>query len=122
MANVNSPFVFTQPEVAWRCLTEAEAKEKGRAVRVAKFPWSASSRMLTFDRPEGLTKLILDLKTERLLGVGPVAKGAVELISEGALAGGMGRHRASCSFGNTYGGRQPLLRPRPHALAKTKKA
>ena len=52
--------VFTDPEVAWCGLTEAEAKAKGLEVRVAKFPWAASGRALSFDRPEGLTKLIID--------------------------------------------------------------
>ena len=52
--------VFTDPEVAWCGLTEAEAKAKGLEVEVAKFPWGASGRALTFDRPDGLTKLIMD--------------------------------------------------------------
>src|SRR4051812_8085497 len=64
--------VFTDPELAWCGLTEAEAKEKGIEVQVAKFPWAASGRALTFDRPDGLTKLIVDPETERVLGVGIV--------------------------------------------------
>jgi dihydrolipoamide dehydrogenase len=82
--------VFTDPEVAWCGLTEAEAKAKGLEVRVVKFPWTASGRALSFDRPEGLTKLIIDPETERILGVGIVGTGAGELISEGVLAVEMG--------------------------------
>jgi dihydrolipoamide dehydrogenase len=82
--------VFTDPEVAWCGLTEAEAREKGITIQVAKFPWAASGRALTFDRPDGLTKLIIDPETERVLGVGIVGHGAGELISEGALAVEMG--------------------------------
>ncbi len=82
--------VFTDPEVAWCGLTEAEAKAKGIEVQVAKFPWTASGRALTFDRTDGLTKLIIEPETERILGVGIVGAGAGELISEGALAVEMG--------------------------------
>jgi dihydrolipoamide dehydrogenase len=78
--------VFTDPEVAWCGLTEAEAKAKGIEIEVSKFPWGASGRALTFDRPEGLTKLIIDKKTERILGVGIVGSGAGELIAEGVVA------------------------------------
>ncbi|HEX4646927.1 MAG TPA: dihydrolipoyl dehydrogenase, partial [Verrucomicrobiae bacterium] len=67
--------VFTDPEVAWCGLTEAEAKEKGIAVEVAKFPWGASGRALTFDRTDGLTKLVIDPQTERILVVGIVGHG-----------------------------------------------
>src|SRR6267154_1175486 len=62
--------VFTDPEVAWCGLTEAEAKARGIEIKISKFPWGASGRALTFDRPEGVTKLILEPETERLLGVG----------------------------------------------------
>jgi dihydrolipoamide dehydrogenase len=82
--------VFTDPELAWCGLTEQEAKAKGIAVAVAKFPWSASGRALSFDRPEGLTKLVIDPDTERILGVGIVGAGAGELIAEGVLAVEMG--------------------------------
>jgi dihydrolipoamide dehydrogenase len=78
--------VFTDPEVAWCGLTEAEAKEKGIKVKVAKFPWGASGRALSFDRPDGVTKLIIEPDTERILGVGIVGHGAGELIAEGVLA------------------------------------
>ncbi len=82
--------VFTDPEIAWCGLTEAEAKQKGIQVQVAKFSWGASGRALTIDRPDGITKLIVDPETERLLGVGIVGHGAGELISEGVLAIEMG--------------------------------
>lgn len=82
--------VFTDPEVAWCGLTESEAKAKGIQVKVAKFPWGASGRALTLDRTDGLTKLIIDPETERILGVGIVGHGAGELIGEGVLAIEMG--------------------------------
>jgi dihydrolipoamide dehydrogenase len=82
--------VFTDPEIAWAGLTEAQAAKDGRHVTVAKFPWGASGRAITLDRTDGLTKLILDPDTERLLGVGLVGPGAGELIAEGVLAIEMG--------------------------------
>ncbi len=82
--------VFTDPEVAWCGLTEIEAKEKGLDVQIVKFPWGASGRAITLDRVDGLTKLIVDTKTERILGMGIVGVGAGELISEGVLAIEMG--------------------------------
>ena len=82
--------VFTDPEVAWVGLTEQEAKQKGIAVEVAKFPWGASGRALTYDRTDGMTKLILEPGTHRILGVGIVGHGAGELIGEGAVAVEMG--------------------------------
>lgn len=82
--------VFTDPEVAWCGLTEAEAKAKGIEVTVSKFPWGASGRALTFDRPDGVTKLIVEPESERLLGIGIVGHGAGELIAEGVLALEMG--------------------------------
>jgi len=91
--------VFTDPEVAWCGLTEAEAKAQGLAVEVAKFPWTASGRAMTFDHPGGLTKLIIDSETERVLGVGIVGYGAGELISEGVVIvemGGSARDLAEC--------------------------
>jgi dihydrolipoamide dehydrogenase len=78
--------VFTDPEIAWTGLTETQAEKEGREVKVAKFPWAASGRALTLDRAEGLTKLIIDPATERVLGVGIVGAGAGELIAEGTLA------------------------------------
>jgi len=82
--------VFTDPEIAWCGLTETEAKEKGIAVKVAKFPWAASGRALTYDRPDGLTKLIIDPTTERVLGAGICGHGAGELIGEMVFAVEMG--------------------------------
>lgn len=82
--------VFTDPELAWCGLTEAEAKEKGLNYQVAKFPWSASGRALSFDRTDGVTKLIIDPDTNRLLGAGICGAGAGELIAEATLAMEMG--------------------------------
>jgi dihydrolipoamide dehydrogenase len=82
--------VFTDPEIAWTGLTEAEALAEGRDIDVAKFPWGALSRAITVDRPEGLTKLVLDRKTGRVLGVGIAGSGAGELIGEATLAIEMG--------------------------------
>jgi dihydrolipoamide dehydrogenase len=78
--------VFTDPEIAWCGLTETQAQEEGREVKVARFPWAASGRAITLDRDDGLTKLIVDLENERILGVGIVGSGAGELIAEGVLA------------------------------------
>jgi len=82
--------VFTDPELAWAGLTEREAEEQGLKVTVARFPWAASGRALTLDRTEGLTKLIVDAESDRVLGMGIVGKGAGELIAEGTLAIEMG--------------------------------
>jgi dihydrolipoamide dehydrogenase len=78
--------VFTDPEVAWCGLTETEAQKQGRKVEIAKFPWAALGRAVAIDRAEGLTKLVIDPETERILGVGMVGAGAGELIAEGVLA------------------------------------
>jgi len=82
--------VFTDPELAWCGLTEAEAKERGVKYEVAKFPWPASGRAMTFDRTDGLTKMLIDPESDRVLGVGIVGAGAGELISEAVLALEMG--------------------------------
>lgn len=82
--------VFTDPEVAWCGLTEAEAKARGLPIEVVKYPWSASGRALTLDRPEGVTKLLIEPETERLLGMGITGHGAGELIGEGVFAIEMG--------------------------------
>ncbi|HUW83480.1 MAG TPA: dihydrolipoyl dehydrogenase [Phycisphaerae bacterium] len=78
--------VFTDPEVAWCGLTETQAKASGQQVKVARFPWAASGRAATLGRTDGLTKLIFDPETQRLLGMGVVGPGAGELIAEGVLA------------------------------------
>ena len=82
--------VFTDPELAWCGLTENDAQKEGRKVTVVRFPWAASGRALTLDRPDGMTKLVIDPSTERILGVGIVGPGAGELIAEGVLAVEMG--------------------------------
>jgi dihydrolipoamide dehydrogenase len=82
--------VFTDPEIAWAGLTESQAQTDGTEIEVAKFPWGALSRAITVDRPDGLTKLVLEPKTGRILGVGIAGSGAGEMIAEGALAIEMG--------------------------------
>jgi dihydrolipoamide dehydrogenase len=82
--------VFTDPELAWCGLTEAQASAESRKVVVAKFPWGASGRAITLDRTDGMTKLVVDPETERILGVGLVGPGAGELIAEGVVAIEMG--------------------------------
>jgi len=89
--NITIPaVVFTDPELAWAGLTEAEAKAKDIKVEVAKFPWAASGRALSFDRTDGLTKLIIEPETERILGVGIVGHNAGELIAEATVLIEMG--------------------------------
>ena len=78
--------VFTDPEVAWCGLTEAAAAAAGRNVTVARFPWGASGRALTLDRPEGVTKLVIEPESGQVRGVGLVGAGAGELIAEGVVA------------------------------------
>jgi dihydrolipoamide dehydrogenase len=78
--------VFTDPEVAWCGLTEADAQRAGRRVKVAKLSWAASGRAATLGRSDGLTKLVADADSGRVLGVGVVGPGAGELVAEGALA------------------------------------
>jgi dihydrolipoamide dehydrogenase len=82
--------VYTDPQIAWCGLTEAEAKEQGRNVKVGRFPWSASGRAASMGLRQGLTKMIVDAETERVLGVGIVGREAGEMISEGVLAVEMG--------------------------------
>jgi len=77
MGRIIPAVVFTDPEIAWCGLTEVET---------SVFPWSASGRALTHDRPDGLTKLVIDPRSERVLGVGVSGHGASELIAEGVLA------------------------------------
>jgi dihydrolipoamide dehydrogenase len=81
---------YTDPEVAWTGLTEREAKEGDVAYEVAKFPWAASGRALGLGRPEGMTKLLVEPETKRVLGAGIVGVNAGDLISEVAHAIEMG--------------------------------
>jgi dihydrolipoamide dehydrogenase len=78
--------VFTDPEIAWCGLTETEARSRNRPVKIARFPWAASGRAMTLDGTGGVTKLVLDPASERVLGVGVAGSGAGELIAEGVLA------------------------------------
>ena len=78
--------VYTDPEIAWCGLTEEEAKKIGRRIKVASFPWAASGRATTQDTNDGVTKLVIDPVTDRVLGVGIAGSGAGELIAEGVLA------------------------------------
>jgi dihydrolipoamide dehydrogenase len=82
--------VFTDPEVAWCGLMEAEARDRGVEVRTAKVPWSASGRAVAMGRTDGLTKLVFEAASGRLLGVGLVGPHAGDVLAEGALAVEMG--------------------------------
>ena len=82
--------VFTDPEIAWCGLTEAEAKDAGTAVVVKKIPWGASGRAVSVGRTEGVTKIICDQQTQRVLGVGICGIHAGEMIAEAVLALEMG--------------------------------
>lgn len=82
--------VFTDPEIAWCGMTEAEAEEKGVNVKISRFPWAASGRAVTLGRTDGLTKLLVDKVTGKVLGVGIVGEGGGELIAEASLALEMG--------------------------------
>jgi dihydrolipoamide dehydrogenase len=78
--------VYTDPEIAWCGLTETQAAQENRTVKVARFPWGASGRAMTLDRNDGVTKLVIDPESEQVLGVGITGVGAGELIAEGVLA------------------------------------
>jgi len=78
--------VFTDPEIAWVGLTETQAKEQGLEIKVSKFPWAASGRALTLDRADGVTKILADPGTGKLLGVAIAGPGAGDLVSEASLA------------------------------------
>ena len=81
---------YTDPEVAWVGTTENEAKAAGVPYGKAVFPWAASGRSLTLGRSEGMTKLLFDEATDRVIGCGIVGPSAGDLISEAALAIEMG--------------------------------
>ena len=82
--------VFTDPEIAWVGLTEKEAADRSIAHKVIRFPWAASGRAATLDRDDGLTKLVIDPQSERIIGMGIAGSGAGEMIAEGVLAIEMG--------------------------------
>ena len=81
---------YTDPEIAWMGLTETEAKEQGVEYEKASFPWGASGRALTIGRPEGVTKLLVEPETQRILGAGIAGTNAGELLAELVLAFEMG--------------------------------
>ena len=93
-ARVIPSVAYTDPEVAWVGVTEAEAKAKGMKVGKGVFPWAASGRALSVARDEGMTKLIFDEETESLVGAGIVGVNAGELIAEMAHAIEMGSNAA----------------------------
>jgi dihydrolipoamide dehydrogenase len=78
--------VYTDPELAWVGLNETTAQEQGIEIEIQKFPWVASGRAVSMDRRDGLTKVIADPKTNRILGMGIVGPGAGEMIAESTLA------------------------------------
>ncbi len=78
--------VFTDPEIAWCGLTETEARDQNIKIKTAKMPWRSNGRTLTLGRDDGMTKLIIDPESDRLLGVAVAGPGAGELIAEGVLA------------------------------------
>jgi dihydrolipoamide dehydrogenase len=93
-ARVIPSVAYTDPEIAWVGMTETEAKASGIAVEKAVFPWAASGRSLAIGRDEGLTKLLFDPRTRRVIGGGIAGTGAGDLISEVALAIEMGADAA----------------------------
>ena len=82
--------VYTDPQIAWAGITEEAARQQGLSVAVEKFPWKFSGRALTTGTPAGLTKMIIDADTRRVIGVGITGRGAEGLIAEGVLAIEMG--------------------------------
>ena len=90
VARVIPSVAYTDPEIAWVGVTEAEAKDKGLKIGVGKFPWAASGRAIGLGRTEGFTKLLFDEESKRIIGAGIVGVHAGELISEAALAIEMG--------------------------------
>ena len=89
-ARVIASVAYTDPEVAWAGLTEIEAKAQGIKYGKGVFPWAASGRSLAMGRDEGLTKILFDEETSRIIGMGLVGPHAGDLIAEGALAIEMG--------------------------------
>jgi dihydrolipoamide dehydrogenase len=97
-ARVIPSVAYTDPEIAWVGVTEREAKEKGLKIGVGKFPWAASGRAIGIDRTEGITKLLFDEDTHRVVGAGIVGPHAGDLISELALAIEMGAEAADIAL------------------------
>lgn len=89
---------YTDPEIAWAGLTETEARARGQKVRVERFPWAASGRALSMGRGEGLTKLLFDPGTGRILGAAITGASAGELLAEAVLAIEMGADAADLSL------------------------
>ncbi len=90
VASVIPSVAYTDPEIAWAGVTETEAKAKGMEIEKASFPWAASGRALSVARTEGITKLIFDKTTHRVIGAGIVGVNAGELLAEAVLAIEMG--------------------------------
>jgi dihydrolipoamide dehydrogenase len=82
--------VYTDPQIAWCGLTEEQARQENRTVKVLRFPWKFSGRATTMGAPEGLTKIIVDPENGRILGLGITGRDTEGLISEGVLAIEMG--------------------------------
>jgi dihydrolipoamide dehydrogenase len=97
-ARVIPSVAYTDPEVAWVGLTEAEARKAGVAYEVSRFPWVASGRAMGNDRAEGFTKLLFDSSTKRLIGAGIIGTHAGDLIAECALAIEMGCEAADIAL------------------------
>lgn len=126
--------VFTDPEIAWAGLTEREAAAAGREVEISRYPWAASGRAHALGRIDGMTKMLVDPESDRVLGVGIVGSGAGELIAEGALAIEMGcsardlsetihphptlGETVAFSAENYFGVATEIYRPRTEAAAR----
>ncbi|MBT6503746.1 MAG: pyridine nucleotide-disulfide oxidoreductase, dimerization domain protein, partial [Deltaproteobacteria bacterium] len=82
--------VYTDPQIAWCGMTETQATQENRAIKVQRFPWKFSGRAVTMGAPEGLTKILVDPDSGRILGVGITGRDTEGLISEGVLAIEMG--------------------------------
>jgi len=124
------PFVlYTDPEIAWTGLTEAEADRQERNVEVVRYPWRASGRAVGVGHPDGVTKYIIDSDSGRILGVGIAGRHAGELIAEGALAMEMGAVaedlaltiHAHPTFSETLGEAAQLFHGTPTHLRSRKK-
>ena len=90
--------IFTDPEIAWCGITESEASDAGMETEVSRFPWAASGRALTLNRTDGLTKIVAERESSRIVGVGIAGPGAGELVSEAVLAMEMGASAEDVAF------------------------